>query len=73
MTSSSVSASDGGYERLRSAILDRDEALAGSINPMLAAISAQSRKLDSTAAAMWAPIGCARSVLAPSLIARVCE
>jgi FPC/CPF motif-containing protein YcgG len=27
---------EGGYDKLRSAILDRDEALAGSINPMLA-------------------------------------
>jgi FPC/CPF motif-containing protein YcgG len=27
---------EGGYDKLRSAILDRDQALAGSINPMLA-------------------------------------
>lgn len=31
---------EGGYDRLRSAILDRDEALAGSINPMLAPFGA---------------------------------
>ena len=34
--------SEGNYDRLRSAILDRDEALAGSINPMLAPFGAMS-------------------------------